>query len=160
MKRAISAAIAASILAVAANAEAVAPSDVAYDEYGAVAASLSGQPGNAEEGATAFGSKSIGNCVSCHAVTALADVPFPGNVGPSLDGVADRWTEAEIRGIVANAKKTYDGTIMPAFYQVDGFTRPGKAYTGKAIAVEEIEPLLSAQQIEDLVAFLVTLKEE
>ncbi|MDV7142931.1 sulfur oxidation c-type cytochrome SoxX [Tropicimonas sp. TH_r6] len=160
MKRAISAALAAFILVPMAHAEAVAPGDVAYDEYGAVAASLSGQPGSAEEGAAAFGSKSIGNCVSCHEVTALSDVPFPGNVGPSLDGVADRWSEAEIRGIVANAKKTYDGTIMPAFYKVDGFTRPGNAYTGKSIAPEEITPLLSAQQIEDLVAFLVTLKEE
>ncbi|SDL62029.1 sulfur oxidation c-type cytochrome SoxX [Aliiruegeria lutimaris] len=159
MKRAISAAIAATILAAPAIAETVAPGDVAYDEAGAVAASLSGMPGNAEEGAKVFGSKSIGNCVSCHEVTALADVPFPGNVGPSLDGVADRWSEGEIRGIVANAKNTYDGTIMPSFYKVEGFIRPGDAYTGKGIALDKIEPLLTAQQIEDLVAFLVTLKE-
>ena len=75
-----------------------------------------------------------------------------------LDGVGSRWNEAELRGIVANAKQVYDGTIMPAFYKVDGFIRPGNAYTGKA--AETIEPLLTAQQIEDVVAFLMTLKDE
>lgn len=160
MKRAITTALTVTFLAPIAHAEAIAPGDVAYDEYGAVATSLSGQPGNPEEGAKIFGAKSIGNCVSCHEVTALSDVPFHGNVGPALDGVADRWNEAEIRGIVANAKKTYDGTVMPAFYKIDGFTRPGDAYTGKGIDPAKITPLLSAQQIEDVVAFLVTLKEE
>ena len=49
--------------------------------------------------------------------------------------------------------------MMPAYYKVDGFTRPGKAYTGKA-ADDTFAPLLEAQQIEDLVAFLGTLKDE
>ena len=75
-----------------------------------------------------------------------------------LDGVGSRWNEAELRGIVANAKLMYEGTIMPAFYKVDGFTRPGNGYTGKA--AETLEPILSAQQIEDVVAFLMTLKDE
>lgn len=156
MKIAISAALAACILALPATADPVAPGDVVYEE-GAVAASLSGAPGNPAEGAIVIGDKSIGNCVSCHAISALPDVPFQGNVGPALDGVADRWTEAEIRGIVANAKNTYDGTVMPSFYRVDGFIRPGDAFTGKAAT--EITPLLTAQQIEDVVAFLVTLKD-
>lgn len=160
MKRAFSAALAACFLAPAAIAETVAPGDVAFGEYGEVTASLTGKPGSAEAGVKAFATKSVGNCVSCHAVTALADVPFHGNVGPSLDGVADRWNEAEIRGIVADAKKTYDGTVMPSFYKVTGFVRPGKAYTGKGIDEAELTPLLSAEQIEDIVAFLVTLKEE
>jgi sulfur-oxidizing protein SoxX len=159
MKRAISAALAATILAIPATADTVGPGDVVYED-GAVAASLTGVPGNPEEGANVMGSKSIGNCVSCHEISALPDIPFQGNVGPTLDGVADRWNEAEIRGIVANAKLTYDGTMMPAFYKVDGFIRPGNAYSGKAIAVEDIEPLLSAEQIEDVVAFLLTLKEQ
>ena len=159
MKRAISAAIAATILAAPAIAETVAPADITFEDGGAVAASLTGAAGNAEAGAKAFATKSVGNCVSCHEVSALADVPFPGNVGPSLDGVADRWSEAEIRGIVADAKMTYDGTIMPSFYKVSGYIRPGKAYTGKGIDESELTPLLTAEQIEDIVAFLVTLKE-
>ena len=139
----------------------VEPGDVSYGEYGEVAASLTGKPGDAEAGIEAFATKSIGNCVSCHEVTALADVPFHGNVGPSLDGVADRWNEAEIRGIVADAKKTYDGTVMPSFYKVSGYVRPGDAYTGKGIDGGRSERRCSrAEQIEDIVAFLVTLKEE
>lgn len=137
----------------------VAPKDVAFDEYGAVATSLSGVAGDAENGAVIAGNKSMGNCVACHQVTALSDVPFHGEIGPSLDGAGDRWTEAELRGLMANAKMTFEGTMMPAFYKVDGFIRPGDAYTGKA-PTEALPPILSAQQIEDVVAFLATLKEE
>jgi len=137
-------------------AEPVAPADVVYTD-GAIEASLSGAPGNPEDGVKAFSSRAIGNCVACHEVTSLGTA-FPGNVGPMLDGVGSRWNEAELRGIVANAKLMYDGTIMPAFYKVDGFTRPGDGYTGKA--AETLEPILSAQQIEDVVAFLMTLKDE
>ena len=53
---------------------------------------------------------------------------------------------------------TFDGTFMPAFYKVDGFIRPGDAYTGKA-GTEPLPPILDAQQIEDVVAFLMTLKD-
>lgn len=152
--------LAATVLAAgSAMAEPVAPADVQFDEYGAVAESLTGQPGDPENGAMVMKTKSIGNCISCHEVTALNDAPFHGEIGPTLDGVADRWSEAEIRGIVSNAKNTYPGTMMPAYYKVDGFVRPGNAYTGKA-PEGPLDPLLSAQQIEDVVAFLVTLKEQ
>ena len=137
----------------------VAPADVVFTENGAVEASLSGQAGDAASGAKIMTTKSLGNCVACHEVTALSEAPFHGNVGPTLDGVADRWNQAELRGILSNAKNTYDGTVMPAYYMVDGFTRPGDAYTGKA-PKGPLDPLLNAQQIEDVVAFLMTLKDE
>ena len=158
MRRAFTAFTAATILALPVTAETIAPSDVVYED-GAIAASLTGMAGNPEEGAKVFSTKSIGNCVSCHQVSALADVPWPGNVGPTLDGVADRWSEAEIRGIVANAKMTYDGSMMPSFYKVADFIRPGVGFTTKPLAPEDVTPLLTAEQIEDVVAFLVTLKE-
>lgn len=145
-------------LSSAAFAEMVAPADVTYDEYGSVEQSLTGKPGNAENGAIVMKSKSQGNCIACHAVTALNDAPFHGEVGPMLDGVGDRWNEAELRGILANAKMTFEGTIMPAYYKVDGYIRPGDAYTGKA-PKGPLDSLLSAGQIEDVVAFLSTLKE-
>ena len=104
------------------------------------------------------GDKGQGNCVACHQVTDLADVPFQGEIGPMLDGAGERWTEAELRGIVANAKIMFEESIMPSFYKTEGFIRPGNAYTGKA-ADDTFGPLLSAQQIEDVVAYLVTLKE-
>lgn len=145
-------------LTTAATGETVAPADVQYDEYGAVAASLTGVAGDAANGAVVMRTKSKGNCIACHAVSALNDAPFHGEVGPELDGVGDRWSPAELRGILANAKVTFDGTIMPSYYKVDGFIRPGNAYTGKA-AEGALSPLLAAQDIEDVVAFLSTLKE-
>lgn len=137
----------------------VMPKDLAFDEAGAISASLTGTPGDAESGAIIVGSKKKGNCVACHQLTALADVPFHGEIGPSLDGAGDRWNEAELRGLVANAKMTFEGTLMPAFYKVEGFVRPGDGYTGKA-PESALPPILTAQEIEDVVAFLATLKEE
>jgi sulfur-oxidizing protein SoxX len=150
---------AAVIAAGTAKAEPVAPGEVQFGDYGGIAESLTGKAGDPENGAKVMKTKSIGNCISCHKVTALSDAPFHGEVGPSLDGVADRWEEAQVRGIVTNAKMTFPGTIMPAYYKTEGFTRPGKAFTGKA-AEEPLPPLLTAQQIEDVVAFLMTLSEE
>ena len=104
--------------------------------------------------------KGAGNCIACHNVSALSDLPFHGEIGPPLDGAADRWSEAELRGIVSNAKIMFEGTMMPAFYKTEGFVRVGDAYTGKAHPEGEVQPLLTAQDIEDVVAFLMTLKEE
>lgn len=151
--------LAASLIGSAALAGEVAPGNVQFDDSGAVAMSLTGTGGDAINGAMLAGTKSKGNCVACHAITALADVPFHGEVGPSLDGAGSRWSDAELRGLLANAKMTFDGTVMPAFYKVDGFNRPGEAYTGKA-AEGALMPILSAQEIEDIVAFVATLKEE
>ena len=134
------------------------PSEVSYSEYGAVEASLTGKPGDPAEGAKVISDKSLGNCVACHELSSMPDVPFQGDVGPSLDAVGDRWSEGELRGIVANAKQTFPGTIMPAFYKNSGYIRPGDGFTGKA-AKGELEPLLSPQQIEDVVAYLMTLRE-
>ncbi|MGB1034073.1 MAG: sulfur oxidation c-type cytochrome SoxX [Primorskyibacter sp.] len=150
---------AAACLAVAASANPTAPDAVVYDEYGAVAASLTGVAGNADEGAAIMASKKRGNCISCHEVTALNHAPFHGEVGPMLDGVGGYRTAAELRGIVANAKMTFEGSVMPGFYKTSGFVRPGKAYTGKAIDPADITPILSAQDIEDVVAFLMTLQD-
>lgn len=150
---------AAALVATAASADVVAPVDVVYDEYGGVEASLTGEPGNPVEGRNVFSSRSLGNCVACHTVTEMMeDVQWHGDVGPSLDGVADRWSEADLRGIVINAKNIYDGTIMPSFYKTSGFIRPGEGFTTKP-AEEPLPPLLTPQQIEDVVAYLMTLKE-
>ncbi len=144
---------------VAAFAADIDPKNVTYDDYGAIEVSLTGVTGDAANGALIVGDKSKGNCVACHAVSALADIPFHGEVGPMLDGAGDRWTEAELRGLVANAKMTFEGTVMPAFYKDDGYIRPGDAYTGKAPSAP-LMSILTAQEIEDVVAFLATLKEE
>ncbi|WP_412552403.1 sulfur oxidation c-type cytochrome SoxX [Shimia sp. MIT1388] len=157
MKRALGVAAVLVVSAVSAQGSEITPSDVVYED-GAVAQSLTGVAGNAEEGAKIM-NKGAGNCIACHEVTALSHLPFHGEVGPMLDGAADRWSEAELRGIVANAKMMFDGTVMPSFYKTDGFVRLGNAYTGKAHE-GDVDPLLSAQQIEDVVAYLMTLTDE
>ncbi|MGX0877165.1 sulfur-oxidizing protein SoxX [Roseovarius sp. MBR-154] len=134
----------------------IAPGEVPFED-GAVTVSLTGVPGDAARGREVVGNKSLGNCVACHANSDMSDIPFHGEIGPMLDGVGERWSEAELRGIVANAKMMFPGSMMPSFYRVDGFTRPGNAYTGEA-ADDSFGPLLTAQQIEDVVAYLATLK--
>jgi sulfur-oxidizing protein SoxX len=142
----------------AAMAAEIAPKEVVYDE-GKVSASLTGVPGNVEAGEKVMTTRGLGNCIACHAVTQLDNIPFHGEVGPPLDGAGDRWTEAELRGIVANSKMTFEESMMPSFYKVDGYIRPGNAFTGKAAKTAELPPLLTAQQIEDVVAYLLTLKD-
>ncbi|KIN61051.1 Monoheme cytochrome c SoxX [Sulfitobacter noctilucae] len=141
----------------AATAEEIAPTNVSFDD-GSVSTSLTGVPGDPAAGRAIVGDKGQGNCVACHQATDLAEVPFQGEIGPMLDGAGDRWSEAELRGIIVNAKVMFEDSMMPSFYKTEGFIRPGKAYTGKA-ADDTFGPLLSAQQVEDVVAYLTTLKE-
>ncbi|GAB4260556.1 MAG: sulfur oxidation c-type cytochrome SoxX [Pararhodobacter sp.] len=143
-------------LAGAAVAE-TAPGDVVWVDDVTIPESLTGVPGNIESGIAVISNRSQGNCVACHQVSALPDVQFQGNVGPSLDGVGSRWTEAELRGILVDAKHMFPETRMPSFYRVTGFIRPGDAFTGRAANPETFGPLLTAQQIEDTIAYLMTL---
>ncbi len=128
----------------------IAPTDVSYED-GVVAQSLTGVAGDPVAGRETFAGRKLGNCLACHVNADLSEQSFHGEVGPALDGVADRWTEAELRGIVANSKMMFEGTIMPGFY-VTTATRPLEEFAGTTI--------LTAQQVEDVVAYLMTLKEE
>jgi L-cysteine S-thiosulfotransferase len=117
----------------------------------AIPASLTGKPGDPEEGGKVVAERTLGNCLSCHEIGALRGEEFHGDVGPSLDGVARRWDMGTLRMIVVNAKKVFgEETVMPAFYRVDGLNRVRPEFVGK--------PILTAQQVEDVVAFLATLK--
>jgi sulfur-oxidizing protein SoxX len=117
----------------------------------AIPASLTGRPGKPKEGGKVVAGRRLGNCLSCHEIGALHEEEFHGDVGPSLDGVARRWDTATLRMIVVNAKKVFgEETVMPAFYRVDGLNRVRSEFLGK--------PILTAQQVEDVVAFLATLK--
>src|SRR5262245_29730408 len=117
----------------------------------AIPASLTGKPGDPKEGEKVVLERRLGNCLSCHEIGALRGEPFHGDVGPPLDGVAGRWDIGTLRMIVVNAKKVFgDETVMPAFYRVDGLYRVRPDFIGK--------PILTAQQVEDVVAFLATLK--
>jgi len=157
MRHLIITAIAVGAIGAPAFSEDIKPTAVSFVE-GAVEQSLSGIAGDAANGRIIVGDKGQGNCVACHEVSDLAGVPFQGNIGPALDGAGERWSEAELRGIVTNAKIMFEDSIMPSFYKTEGFIRPGNAYTGKA-ADDTFSTLLSAQQIEDVVAYLATLTE-
>ena len=116
-----------------------------------IPASLTGASGDAGKGRETFINRKQGNCLGCHAVAELAAEPFHGEVGPPLDGVADRYEEGEIRLQVVNAKVANPDTIMPGFYVSDGLHRVAEKFQGKTI--------LTADQVEDIVAYLMTLKE-
>lgn len=125
---------------------------VAYEVVdGTIPKSLTGTPGDPVAGREVMVDRRLGNCVACHTAGVFSDQQWHGEVGPPLDGVADRWDEASLRMIIVNAKAVYDGTIMPAFYRNDGFNRVAPKFAGKTI--------MSAQQVEDVVAYLMTLKD-
>jgi sulfur-oxidizing protein SoxX len=114
-------------------------------------APLTARPGDAVAGAKAVAGRRLGNCLSCHAISALSAEEFHGDIGPPLDGVGGRWDAATLRMIVVNAKMVFGPeTVMPAFYLTDGLNRVRPEFAGK--------PILTAQQVEDVVTFLATLK--
>ena len=116
----------------------------------AIPKSLTGAPGNADAGKKVFLTRTLGNCLACHQVSALKSEEFHGEFGPSLDGVASRYNTAQLRLIVADPKRIFTDTVMPAFYKNDGLSRVRPEFAGK--------PVLTAAQVEDVVAFLETLK--
>lgn len=135
----------------AANANVVAPDDVVFNADDlTVEQSLTGVPGDAAKGRDYFLNRRLGNCLACHANADMASEPFHGEVGPSMDGAGSRWSESQLRAIVINSKQVFgDETVMPAFYRVSGKSRVREQFQGKTI--------LEAQQVEDVVAYLLTL---
>lgn len=144
-------AIAAVALSTAAIASEVSPDAVEFTDDG-VAVSLTGVAGDPAAGAETFKSRKLGNCLACHANTDMSKELFHGDVGPSLDGVASRWEEPMLRAIVVNSKAVFtDETVMPGFYSLNVGQHVAEDFVGKTI--------LTAQQVEDVVAYLGTLKE-
>jgi sulfur-oxidizing protein SoxX len=89
-------------------------------------------------------------CILCH------NGPFPeqkfqGDLAPNLAGAGSRWSEGQLRLRLVDGSRLNEATIMPSYYRMDGLTRVGPNWRGK--------PILSAEQIEDIVAYLVTLRE-
>ncbi|MAS06215.1 MAG: sulfur oxidation c-type cytochrome SoxX [Ahrensia sp.] len=129
-----------------------APADVKINDDMQVTESLTGAPGDPAAGRKTFADRKLGNCLACHAVADQSEQLFHGEVGPELNGVADRWSPEQLRAIVVNSKAIFsEDTIMPGFYSLDVGKDVRKDLVGKTI--------LSAQQVEDVVAYLATLKE-
>jgi len=139
------AAVAVIALTSAAHAAEIAPGDVKIVD-GVLDTPLTDKAGDPAQGRLLFANRKQGNCLACHAVTSLEDEEqFHGEVGPPLDGVADTYTVGEIRARIVNPKTELPDTIMPSFYRVGGTNRTAEKFDGKTI--------LSAQQVEDIVAF-------
>ena len=110
----------------------VAPSNVVFED-GVVMASLTGVAGDPVAGRAAFINRKQGNCLACHMNAEIPEQSFHGEVGPPLDGAADRWSAEELRAIVSNSKMVFEGTIMPAFYIDSGYERNLKSFEGRKI---------------------------
>ena len=115
----------------------------------AVPASLTGTAGDAVRGRALVVERSS-TCILCHSGP-FPEQSFQGDVAPSLAGTGSRWSEGQIRLRLVDASRLNAATIMPSYYRIDGLSRVGRAWQGK--------PILSAEQIEDIVAYLVTLRE-
>ena len=112
---------------------------------------LSDKPGDPARGKAVAVNSDMGNCIICHHIP-IPEVPAGafGDIGPDLSGVGARLTEPQLRQRVVNPKQIDPETVMPAYFVKDGLTRVQSQYAGKTI--------LTAQQVEDLVAYLMTLK--
>jgi len=114
---------------------------------GGIPQPLTDQPGDAARGRRIAADRQKGACLNCHAVPG---VNSPGDLGPDLAGVATRHRVAALRLRLVDPRRLDPDSHMPAFYRLDGLTRVATAFAGK--------PLLEAQEIEDVLAFLQTLK--
>ena len=110
---------------------------------------IGGVAGDADRGRALVLARESANCVLCHALPDPG-VRFSGNVGPPLGGVARTLSVAQLRLRVVDNMRVNPKTIMPSYYRVDGFDRVATAYRGR--------PILDARQVEDIVAYLATLK--
>ena len=105
--------------------------------------------GNADRGRAIVANRQAGLCLLCHSGP-LPEERFQGNLAPSLAGAGSRWTEDQLRQRIMDSRQLNPESIMPAYAKTEGLTRVSKNLQG--------QPLLSAQQIEDVVAYLLTLK--
>jgi sulfur-oxidizing protein SoxX len=110
--------------------------------------SLTGQPGNPAHGREIVTNRQEGLCLLCHSGP-FPEAVFQGNLAPNLAGAGSRWSAPQLRLRVVDASRLNPTTIMPSYYRVDDLTRVAHAYAGK--------PILSGEQIEDVIAFLATL---
>ena len=118
-----------------------------------IAAPLTGTnayAGDPERGRAIVRNRQVGLCLLCHSG------PFPeerlqGDLATDLKGVGSRWSAGQLRLRIADSSRVNPATIMPAYYKTEGLTRVAPAYQGK--------PVLSAEQIEDVVAYLTTLRD-
>jgi sulfur-oxidizing protein SoxX len=111
---------------------------------------LAAQPGDAARGRAIVASRQVGLCLLCHSAP-IDEERFQGTLAPSLAGAGARWSAGQLRLRIADSRRLDPTSIMPAYHRTSGLQRVGAAWQGK--------PILTAQQVEDVVAYLATLRE-
>ena len=114
-----------------------------------IPASLTGTPGDPQRGRAIVVNRQY-TCILCHSGP-FAEEKFQGDLAPDLAGAGSRWSEGQLRIRLVDASRLNPATIMPSYFRVEGLERVGAPWRGK--------PILSAEQIEDVVAYLVSLRE-
>ena len=130
----------------AAAAQELRPYAVAGD---AIPQSLTGTTGDAERGQKIVRNRSVGLCLLCHSGPYPGE-RFQGTMAPDLTDAGSRWNEGQLRLRIVDASRLNPDTIMPPYYRAEGLNRVAPGFRGK--------PILTAEQIEDVVAYLVTLR--
>jgi sulfur-oxidizing protein SoxX len=116
----------------------------------AIPDSLTGVKGDPVRGRAVVANRQVGLCLLCHSGP-FPEERFQGNLAPDLRGAGRRWSEGQLRLRIVDSSRINPATIMPAYHRSEGLVRVAPAWRDK--------PVLSAEQIEDVVAFLMTLKD-
>lgn len=116
----------------------------------AIPQSLTGKAGDAARGRAVVTDRQKGLCLLCH-TGPFPEQRFQGNLAPDLRGAGSRWDEGQLRLRLVDSSKVNPVTIMPAYYRVEGLNRVAASWQGR--------PVLSADEVEDVVAFLMTLRD-
>jgi L-cysteine S-thiosulfotransferase len=114
---------------------------------------LTATPGNAERGRAIIANRQVGLCLLCH-TGPFPEERFQGNMAPSLAGAGSRWSEGQLRLRISNARQLNPASIMPAYHPAEKPADP----TARVAPALQGRPILDAQQVEDVVAFLSTLR--
>jgi sulfur-oxidizing protein SoxX len=123
----------------------------AYEVQGdAIVLPLKGLTGDVQRGRTIVASRQRGLCLLCHSGP-FPEETFQGNLAPDLQGAGRRWSAAQLRLRLVDSRRVNPNSIMPAYHRTQGLSRVGAAWRE--------QPLLNAQEIEDVVAYLVTLRD-
>ena len=116
----------------------------------AILESLTGAKGDPARGRAIVANRQVGLCLLCHSGP-FPEERFQGELAPDLKGAGARWSEGQLRLRIVDSSRINPASIMPAYHRTDGLTRVAPAFRGK--------PILTAEQIEDVVAYLTTLKD-
>lgn len=117
----------------------------------AIPSSLTGVPGDPARGRAIVADRQKGLCLLCHAGP-FPEQRFTGTLAPDLSGAGGRWSVPQLRLRIVDGRTLNPDSIMPSYYRTEGLTRVARAFAAK--------PVLEAQDVEDVVAFLATLRDD